>query len=550
MIKSILSCIESFERGILDMERAGGKDVKNVLDNMGLTHVKLPSSQVITLMDMLADGITPVNADIVTALLGICENYKKLLYSISGLLEDGAMAIREAKAAQATEQKDDATEQDAQQAQPDMHADAGDEESGQGDDPACIHQQMAQQTAQTLKATSISSIRVDTERLDRIIELVGKLMVTYAVITQSGDGTVSSNSSTLRELDLIINNLQGEVNAVRLVPLRQIFVPMHRLVSSLAQKMGKKINFDVQGDTLALDKTIVESLNEPLVHLLRNSVDHGLELPEERMAAGKPDHGTVRLSASRRGENAYIEISDDGRGLNPERIRNKALERGLLSPEDEPSQEELFRMILQSGFSTAEKVTDVSGRGVGMDAVVNAIRTNLDGDIDIASTPGQGSTFTLSIPLTHSANEGIVEALVCRLGPDQFIIPSQDVVEIYVPRTRDIVDLPDGRQTVDVRGEVHTLLKLGEYLDIASNIEDMTLAQAVVVRVGDFRAAILVDEVLRQQQVVITKFTLPVGELYALPILGFGMMGESDALVVDVESLVRNYTGAIPTLRT
>jgi two-component system chemotaxis sensor kinase CheA len=305
--------------------------------------------------------------------------------------------------------------------------------------------------------------------------------------------------------------------------------------------MGKKINFEIKGDSLALDKTIVESLNEPLVHLLRNAVDHGLELPEERESSGKSASGSVRLSASRRGESAFIEIRDDGRGLDPERILVKAVEKGMVEPDAELEERDIFRLILKSGFSTADSVTDVSGRGVGMDAVINVIRNTLDGDIDIASTPGQGSVFTLEIPLSRSANEGIVEALVCRLGQDLFIIPSQDVVEIYVPRRQDVVNLPDGRQTVDVRGEVHTMLRLGDYLDIETDIGDMTKAQAVVVRVGELKSAILVDEVLRQQQVVITKFTLPVGELFSLPILGFGMMGESDALVVDVEALVRSF---------
>lgn len=532
MIESIQNCIEGFESSILDVEQSGGKNIHDVLNTMGLTHVKLPSAQVIALIDMLADGITPVSADIATALLGICEGYKKLLFAMSGLLEDGAMnalqihpaTVAAEIAPQPTPQKESAPEP------PDVETDAESEAQTQ-----------QHVTAQAIKATSISSIRVDTERLDRIIELVGKLMVTYAVISQAGGASTHQATSSLRELDLIISSLQTEVNAVRLVPLKQIFVPMHRLVSSLAQKMGKKISFEIHGDSLALDKTIVESLNEPLVHLLRNAVDHGLEMPEEREAAGKPPVGIVRLTASRRGENAYIEISDDGHGLDPDRIRAKAVEKGLIEADATLDEREIYRLVLASGFSTAEKVTDVSGRGVGMDAVLNVIRNTLDGDIDIASELGRGSTFTLEIPLSRSANEGIVEALVCRLGTELFIIPSQDVVEIYVPRERDMVDLPDGRQTVDVRGEVHTLLRLGDYLDIPTDIGDMTRAQAVVVRVGDFKTAILVDEVLRQQQVVITKFTLPVGEIYSLPILGFGMMGESDALVVDVEALVRSF---------
>ncbi|WP_022660772.1 chemotaxis protein CheA [Paucidesulfovibrio longus] len=533
MIESIQKCIEGFERSILDSEQNGGAGIKDVLDSLGLSHVKLPSAQVIALMDMLADGITPVSADITTALLGICEGYKKLLFAMSGLLEEGAMNALQVQ----TEPPQEAIAPKPVAAEPEA------DELGEAlpDQPESEGQTQQQAAAQAIKASSISSIRVDTERLDRIIELVGKLMVTYAVISQAGGTGASQTASSLRELDIIITNLQTEVNAVRLVPLKQIFVPMHRLVNSLAQKMGKKISFEILGDSLALDKTIVESLNEPLVHLLRNAVDHGLEMPEEREAAGKPPTGSVRLSAARRGENAYIEIRDDGRGLNPERIRSKALEKGLLTGDEELSESEIFRLILTSGFSTAEKVTDVSGRGVGMDAVLNVIRNTLDGEIDIASEYGRGSTFTLEIPLSRSANEGIVEALVCRLGKELFIIPSQDVVEIYLPRKRDMVDLPDGRQTVDVRGEVHTLLRLGDYLDIATDIEDMTRAQAVVVRVGELKTAILVDEVLRQQQVVITKFTLPVGEIFSLPILGFGMMGESDALVVDVEALLRSF---------
>ncbi|MGE4469215.1 MAG: chemotaxis protein CheA [Desulfovibrio sp.] len=530
MIESIRHCIEGFERDILKMEQHNGQGVKDVLNTMGLTHVKLPSSQVIALMDMLSDGITPVSPDIVTALLTICEGYKKLLYAMSGLLEEGVM--------NAPAPVDEPEQQPEPQDQPEAEASPEEPASQEKTDTAQAQQQVA---AQAIKSSNISSIRVDTERLDRIIELVGKLMVTYAVISQSGETGSQQTASSLRELDIIISSLQTEVNAVRLVPLKQIFVPMHRLVNSLAQKMGKKINFEIKGDSLALDKTIVESLNEPLVHLLRNAVDHGLELPEERESSGKSASGSVRLSASRRGESAFIEIRDDGRGLDPERILVKAVEKGMVEPDAELEERDIFRLILKSGFSTAASVTDVSGRGVGMDAVINVIRNTLDGDIDIASTPGQGSVFTLEIPLSRSANEGIVEALVCRLGQDLFIIPSQDVVEIYVPRRQDVVNLPDGRQTVDVRGEVHTMLRLGDYLDIETDIGDMTKAQAVVVRVGELKSAILVDEVLRQQQVVITKFTLPVGELFSLPILGFGMMGESDALVVDVEALVRSF---------
>ncbi|MBU4191308.1 MAG: chemotaxis protein CheW, partial [Proteobacteria bacterium] len=388
---------------------------------------------------------------------------------------------------------------------------------------------------------AISSIRVPTDRLDRVIELVGKLMVTYAVIAQGGARNLAQMAASLRELDNVISRLQKEVDAIRLVPLKQIFMPMHRLVRSLSQKIGKRLEFTVQGDDLALDKTIVESLNEPLVHLLRNAVDHGLETTEGRKQAGKDETGNVILAAWRKGDTAFIQVRDDGRGLDPDRILNKALEKGLADPDKHYETAEILQFVLQSGFSTAETITDVSGRGVGMDAVVNSIRNTLDGDIAIESTLGKGAAFTISIPLDRSANEGIVEALVCKVGGATFIVPSRDVVEIYMPKIHDVVELPDGRETVDVRGEVHSLLRLADLLGLTPEVTDIEMAQAIVVRVGDYKAAILVDEVLRQQQVVITGFTVPVEEIFHVPILGYGMMGESDALVIDTEEILQYF---------
>ena len=195
--------------------------------------------------------------------------------------------------------------------------------------------------------------------------------------------------------------------------------------------------------------------------------------------------------------------------LDPDRILAKALEKGLADPEKEYETAEILQFVLQSGFSTAEKITDVSGRGVGMDAVVNAIKVALDGEVSIESELGHGAAFTISIPLDRSANEGIVDALVCKVGGDTFIMPSRDVVEIYMPRRNDVVELPDGRETVDVRGEIHSLLRLADLLELTPEIDNIEMAQAIVVRVGDYKGAILVDEVLRQQQVVITGFHCP-----------------------------------------
>jgi len=524
----IRQCIDPLEEKILQLEegRPTANDVAHVLEALGLTHLKLASAQVISLLDMLADGITPVNEPIITALLRLCEANKKFLYALAGVLEAPRAAAvlpvpAEAKA-----------EPEAPKAAPAEPA------PGQPDHAAADDAEKHAEKALAASKQGITSIRVPTERLDSLIELVGKLMVTFAVLSQSGMRGATLSASTLAELDTVITGLQTQVDAIRLVPLKQIFLPMNRLVQSLSQKMQKKVRFNITGDELALDKTIVESLNEPLVHLLRNALDHGLETPEDRAAAGKDETGTVNLTAYRKGETAYVEVSDDGRGLNAEKILKKARERGLVDPEQTPPEEEIIQYILSSGFSTAETITDVSGRGVGMDAVANAVRVTLGGDIGIENLKGGGSRFTLSIPLSRSVNEGIVDALVCRVGPEVLIVPSRDVLEIYAPKAEDLVALPDGSETVSVRGQIFHLLRLCRHLGLTDTCTGIETGLIITVRMGEVAAALLVDEVLRQQQVVVTGFTVPVQDIYTLPILGFGMMGESDALVLDIEKLL------------
>lgn len=543
MQDSIIQCIEDIEKQILEVE-ATGEGAGEAADALGLSCMKLSSAGVIAILDMLKDGITSPNQDIITAMLGICEAQKKFFFALGGLLDESADAL--AKIDKTSTGTVEETEDEAAKAfeePPTAEAEAEPQKEEAPKEEAAAKKEEPEKAKPEAKtaATAISSIRVATDSLDRVIELVGKLMVTYAVIAQGGATNMSQMASSLRELDNVIDKLQKEVASIRLVPLKQIFMPMHRLVKSLSQKIGKKLDFQVKGDDLALDKTIVESLNEPLVHLLRNAVDHGLEDPKGRTAAGKPDTGTVELAAWRKGDSAFIQVRDDGRGLDPDRILNKAIEKGIAEEGQEYETEEILQFVLQSGFSTAEQITDVSGRGVGMDAVVNAIKVTLDGDIRIESEFGKGAAFTIEIPLDRSANEGIVEALICKVGGDTFIVPSRDVVEIYMPRMNEVVELPDGRETVDVRGEVHSLLRLADLLELTPLVDDIEMAQAIVVRVGDYKAAILVDEVLKQQQVVITGFTVPVEEVFHIPILGYGMMGESDALVIDTEEMIHDF---------
>ncbi len=560
MRDAILASVEQMETAVLALESPNHKpeDVSSVLDRLGLSHLKLPSAQLITLFDMLKDGIQPVTPELVTALLAVCEAQKRMLYALGGFVEHAAREIEARSAALAEDRPISATTADETPADrqpatqetsttedtagPSGNATSADPAANaasnhEGEDKVPPSPQPDAGTAPRQKREGIFSVRVNTEKLDNLIDSVGKLMVSYAVISQNKQLDVSVISG-LREMDSIIGRIKAEVDHIRLVPLKQIFMPLHRLITSTAQKVGKKIEIQVQGDDLELDKMIVENLNEPLVHMLRNAVDHGVEAPEERLAAGKPATGTVWLAASRKGDMATLSIRDDGRGLNPDRIREKARDRGLLEEGRSYSNEDLYQFIMASGFSTADTVTDISGRGVGMDAVVNAVKGQLGGDVRVSSQRGRGTEFLITVPLDRSVNEGIVDALIARVGEETFVIPSRDVLEVFAARPGDMVDLPDGSRAVSVRGKIFPVIMLAEYFGLVSRPNTDGYLHTIVVKVGDSKAAILIDEVVSQQQAVVTGFTIPVQRLYQIPILGYGMLGETDALVVDVENLL------------
>lgn len=580
MKDSISSCISQLQESIIGLEHGSG-DINDILNALGLDNAQMRSAQIIALMDMLTDGITPITPDLITSLLDIAEAQKKFFYCIGGLLDQGGAPVDSRKendsacdieAGEAIATAPDKYEEEMMAEMLAMTGETNPEDEGwekMGKQPATSSAEKESQErpdrqkdtnepesvsaaakqiqdeeksskikpAKKKDAQAISSIRVSTQQLDSLIELVGKLMVTYAVIAQTKADNISKIYSSLSELDKVIRNLQSEVDEIRMVPLKQIFMPMHRLVKSTSQKLNKRIKFTIIGEELALDKTIVECLNEPLVHLLRNALDHGIETSEDRQMCGKDEVGKVDLKAYRQGEFAYIEIIDDGKGLDADILLNKALERGLADPDKKYTKEEIYEFILQSGFSTASAVTDISGRGVGMDAVVAAIQNTLDGKVSITSELGKGSTFTIAIPLSRSVNEGIVDALITTVGSETFIFPSREVLEVYEPIEKEFTDLPDGRETVSVRGKIHSLIRMHKIFDLPDPT-DKIIPKVIMVKLGETVVAILVDEVLRQQKAVVTGFTLPINSIYKLPILGFGMMGEHDALVVDTETLI------------
>jgi two-component system chemotaxis sensor kinase CheA len=317
-----------------------------------------------------------------------------------------------------------------------------------------------------------------------------------------------------------------------MVPIRATFQKMHRLVRDLMGKVGKQVELVTTGEDTELDRTIVEEISDPLVHMIRNSVDHGIEKPEVRLQRGKPAHGTVFLKAFHQGGNIVIEIKDDGSGLDRDRILAKAREKGLVKPDEQLTDNQVFNLIFAAGFSTAEKVTDLSGRGVGLDVV----RRNIDklrGKIDIQSTPGQGATFSIYLPLTLA----IIDGLLVGVGEHRYILPTLSVCESFQPRA-DMIKTVHGRgELINVRGRLIPLLRLYSHLGIQPATTDATQSIVVVVEAGKESRCILADQLLGKQEVVIKSL----GEAFrgnrclaGAAILGDGRVG----LILDPQALV------------
>ena len=321
--------------------------------------------------------------------------------------------------------------------------------------------------------------------------------------------------------------------ALRMVPIRGVFQKMSRVVRDIATKQGKKVNFITNGEDTELDRTVVEELNDPLLHMIRNSMDHGIEPPEERTAAGKPAAGALHLRACHQGGNIVVEIEDDGAGLNKEKILGKAVERGLAKAGSTLTDEEIFQFIFAAGFSTAEKITDLSGRGVGLDVVRRNIE-RLRGRVEISSIPGQGTKFKINLPLTLA----IIDGFIVKVGGERYILPTLSVRESFRPQPGMVSRLQNRAEVVNVRGRIIPLLRLNELFGISSTSREATDGIVVVVEAGTDMRCLLVDGLLHKQEVVIKNLNdmlVHKNKLLAgAAILGDGLVG----LILDVNALV------------
>ena len=395
----------------------------------------------------------------------------------------------------------------------------------------------ALQKQQQLKKNEVASIRVDTEKIDKLINLVGELVITQSMITDLSEKFTLAQLPVLQEritqLERNTREIQERVMSIRMMPIGSAFHRFPRLVRDLAGKSGKQIQLVMSGEETELDKTLIEAIGDPLTHLVRNSADHGLELPEDRVAQGKSERGTIRLHAYHDGGNICIAVEDDGRGLNREKIIKKAVEKGIIADGSNMSDEAVYQLIFRPGFSTAETITDVSGRGVGMDVVKRNIE-GLGGSVDIQSTMGKGSCLTLKLPLTLA----IIDGMTVRVGQDNYIIPLIAVTESIRPKPNELQRIVGRGEVVNLRGEWVPVVKLYEAFTLTPDFTDPSQALLVIVETDGRRLAVLVDELTGQQQVVIKSLEQNYRKVEAISgatILGDGQV----ALILDVPGLAK-----------
>lgn len=393
-----------------------------------------------------------------------------------------------------------------------------------------------------------STIRVDLNRVDRLINLVGELVISEAMLRQSmNELPVSANSAVseaIGQLKTLSGVLQESVMAIRAQPVRGLFQRMSRIVRESSRQAGKTARLVMVGEATEVDKTVTERLVEPLTHMIRNSVDHGLEKAEDRIAAGKPEMGTIKLEAAHRSGRVVISLSDDGAGVNREKVRQKAEEKGLVRPEDDLTDSDIDNLLFRPGFSTADEISQLSGRGVGMDVVRSEIQA-LGGRINLQSEPGKGTTITISLPLTLAVMEG----MLIEVAGESLVVPTVALRETLQPGQANIHDFCDGDRGLSVNDSMLPIVDLGEALGFRTSLEDLS-DQSLLLIEGESgrRSALAVDGIVEQREVVIKGLEQnyqSIPGIAAATILGNGKI----ALIVDTDQMIPSPGNGNPGLR-
>jgi len=378
------------------------------------------------------------------------------------------------------------------------------------------------------------TIKVDTRKLDNLIDMVGELVITQSIIRQNhvlNDIKDQKLARDLSQLGRITTELQKTSMSLRMVPIKETFQKIIRLVRDLSKKSGKKVQLVMHGEDTEIDRNMVEELYDPLVHMIRNAIDHGIEMPEDRKAKGKPEIGTVKLFAYHKGGNIVIEIKDDGQGLNKNKILKKAREKGLVSEEEELSETEIYQLIFKPGFSTAEKVTDVSGRGVGMDVVKKALE-KLRGKVEIRTKIGKGTTFIIKLPLTLA----IIDGIIVKVGKHRYILPTVAVQEVFRPTRQQYNTYAEKGEMINIRNTLFPLVRLHRLFNVEAKYTEPWKALMVIVESEDEKKCLMVDEVLGKQEVVIKSLGEGIGRVKG--IAGGAIMSDGKVgLILDVTGI-------------
>jgi len=377
------------------------------------------------------------------------------------------------------------------------------------------------------------TIRVSLSRVEDLNNFVGELVILQTVLQQRGDLLVNDDLmlKSLRHLGKLSKEIQEISMSLRMVPLKSTMQKMGRIVRDTSKILNKKVDLVLEGEETEIDKTVLEFLSDPLVHIIRNGVDHGLGTPEERESVGKPPQGTLTIKAFHEGNNLVIEIKDDGKGINPEIIKKIAIEKEVISANENLTENEIINLIFHPGFSTKEEVTEVSGRGVGMDVVKNNIE-NLSGEIIVNSTLGEGSIFTVRLPLTLA----IIEGMVVDSNNEKFIIPISQITESLRPSQNDIHFITGVGECLDLRGEVIPIFELKQVFMKQSTKIDFTDKTAIVIRNEKMRFAVVVENIINQQQVVIKKLGREIANQSGF--MGSAILGDGKpAIIIDLIEL-------------
>ncbi|ETI68114.1 chemotaxis protein CheA [Neobacillus vireti] len=392
-------------------------------------------------------------------------------------------------------------------------------------------------SADSKKKQRSKSIRVDIDKLDHLMNLFSELIIDRGRLEQiARKSELSELTETVEHMTRISTDLQDLVLNMRMVPVEQVFNRFPRLVRDLAKELNKKVQLVMEGAETELDRTVIDEIGDPLVHLLRNALDHGLESAEERKASNKNEEGTILLKAYHGGNHVFIEVIDDGKGINREKVLSKAIERGVISSEEAKSlsDQQIYALIFSSGFSTADKISDISGRGVGLDVVKTKIES-LGGVITIDSTPGQGSIFHIQLPLTLS----IINSMLVRVEDETYAIPFSSIVEITMV-SQDIVSTLHGQRVIQFRGQVVPLVYLNEVFHVPSSETEFNEQQhyVIIVRKGTKTVGLVVDSVLGQQEVVLKSLGGFLDNLYAIS--GATILGNGEvALIIDSNQFIK-----------